>query len=321
MLQRIFFTCTLAVLWATATLASPTFPSQPIKLVVGFAPGGSADQNGRLLAQHLSTRLNQQVIVENRPGASGTIASRYVAEARPDGYTLLYLTSASHAILPHILDVRYDPIKDFSPVIMVGKVGMVLIANPKLPVQSVDDLVALSTQKPGEIAYASPGIASSHHLAMTLLNLDTQTQMIHVPYKGSAPALNDVVAGQVPFMIDTISTSLPLILEGRLKPIAVTSGVRSPLLPNIPTIAESGVEGFDVDVWGGISAPRGTPSEIVDRLNRELNAILADPDVLQSFRAKGSEGGGGTPDRFAQFIEEESRKWQRVIQAANIRAD
>lgn len=309
----------LAMLAAPALASAPSdYPTRPIKLVVGFAPGGSADTNCRLLAQHLTGRLGQQVIVENRPGASGTIAARSVAESSPDGHTLLYLTSASHAILPYLGDVGYDPIEDFSPVMMVGKVGMVLIANAKSPVQSVDDLVALSTGKPGEIAYASPGTASSHHLAMSLFNLDTNTQMIHVPYKGSAPALNDVVAGQVPFMIDTISTSLPLIQAGKIKPIAVTSGARSPLLPNIPTIAESGVTGFDVDVWGGISAPKGTPEAIIDRLNRELNEILAEPEVQKLFRAKGSEDGGGTPERFARFIKDEGQKWHHVIQAAGI---
>ena len=321
MLRRAFIALVMSVLATVSAHAADDYPNRPIRLVVGFAPGGSADTNCRLLAAHLSERLGQQVVVDNRPGASGTIAAQAVARSDPDGYTLLYLTSASHAILPFIMPLSYDPMADFSPVILVGKVGMVLIANPASPVSSLDELVAAARAKPGGVAFASPGTASSHHLAMALFNQNTHTEMLHVPYKGSAPALNDVVAGEVPFMVDTISTSLPLIEGGKVRAIAVTSAERSPLLPEVPTFAQAGVQGFDVDVWGGISAPAGTPRAIVERLNRELNAILANPEVRRIFRAKGSEGGGGSPEHFAAFIAAEGDKWREVIQTAGIKAN
>lgn len=301
----------------------PNFPSRALRIVVGFPPGGSSDSTVRLVASALQRQLGKPVLVDNRPGASGAIAAQMVAAARPDGYTLLYATSSSHAIAPHVNDkLGYDPVRDFTPIALAGRAGLVLTANKDLPVHSVAELVRYARQHPtGTLTYASPGQASSQHLALVMFSQVAGIQMRHVPYKGSAPGLMDLIGGQVDLMIDNITAPLPFIRDGKIRALAVTSAERAEMLPEVPTMAESGFPGFDVQAWGGIMAPAGVPPALTERLNREVNLALADPAVQKSMRDAGSVPQGGSSADFGAFVARESANWKRVIDAAGIKGD
>lgn len=323
MTQRRHFIAALAVGISAPLLAfaqAPDYPVRPVKILVGFPPGGSSDTTVRLLASALQKQMGQPVIVENRPGASGAIAAQAAAVARPDGYTLLYATSSSHAIAPHFNpNLGYDPLNDFTPITLIGRAGLVLSANDALPVHNIAELIRYARQQPPDtITYASPGQTSSQHLAMEIFSQAAGVQLRHVPYKGSAPGLMDLVGGQVNLMIDNVTAPLPFIRDGKIRPLAVTSAQRAEMLPDVPTMEESGMAGFDVQAWGGIMAPAHLPQALTDRLNREINLALADPAVRKTMHDAGSVPQGGSSDDFKRFVASESAFWKRAIHVAGI---
>jgi len=327
-LHRILLTALVAL--ASAYASAQTYPSKPIRLVVPFPPGGTTDILARDVGQRLTETLGQSVVIDNRPGAAGNVGSDIVAKSAPDGYTLLMCTVSSHAINPGLYSkLPYDHIKDFAPVILVARVPNVLEVNPAVPVNTVSDLIKLAKEKPGQINFASSGSGTSIHLSGELFKTMAGVDMVHVPYKGSAPALVDLVSGQVQVMFDNLPSSLGQINAGKLRAIAVTSAQRSPALPDLPTIAESGLPGFEATSWFGVLAPAGTPPAIVNRLNAEINKWLQSPDGKEKLLAQGalieprgeSVTAGGSPEQFAAFIRAETEKWAKVIKASGAKVD
>jgi tripartite-type tricarboxylate transporter receptor subunit TctC len=300
--------------------AAAQYPSKPVRLVVPAAASGPTDLLARIIAPKLAEALGQPVLVDNRGGAGGVVGTDIVAKAAPDGYTLA-LVFISHATNPAMAGkLPYDTARDFAPVTLVGYQTLLLVVNPSLPVNSVRDLVALARSKPGKLDYAADK-ASGPHLAGELLKASTGTAIVHIPYKGNGPALADVVAGQVPFMFNTISTSLPYVKAGKLKALAVTSAKRSPLAPDLPTMAESGLPGFEVTPWYGIVAPAGTPPEVIARLHAETVKVLRNPDTRALMEKQGIEVVGSSPQEFAAYIQSETAKWTKVVRAAGIHGD
>ena len=320
-LYRLGLTLSLAMLAAFAANAvADDYPNKSIRVIVGFPPGGINDIVARVVGERLGQSLGQAIIVENRPGAGGTIGADLVAKSRPDGYTLLMGSVSNIAMAPsQYKALPYDPAKDFAPVVLVAAAPNVLVFHPEFPAQSVKELIALARQKPGAINYASAGLGTSNHLTVELLQVMTGVQLNHVPYKGDAPGTADVVAGQVPMIFPTLPVALPFIKSGKLRPIAVSSAARSSLLPDIPTVAESGgLPEFEVSVWVGIFAPAGTPKEIVSRLNSEIAKIVRVPGVRERLAGLGAEPVGDTSEHFAAYIKAELAKWSRVAKAAGI---
>ena len=314
---------------ATSVSAQP-YPNKPIRLVVPFPAAGTTDILARDIGQRLTETLGQPVVIDNRPGAAGNVGSDIVAKSAPDGYTLLMCTVSSHAINPGLYSkLPYDHIKDFAPVILVARVPNVLEVNPGVPVYTVADLIKLAKEKPGEINFASSGSGTSIHLSGELFKTMTGVNMVHVPYKGSAPAITDLIGGQVQVMFDNLPSSLQQIKAGKLRAIAVTSAQRSPALPDLPTIAESGLPGFEATSWFGVLAPAGTPPAIINRLNAEINKWLQSPDGKEKLLAQGalieprgeSVTAGGSPEQFAAFIRSETDKWAKVIKASGAKVD
>lgn len=300
--------------------AAQQYPDRPIHLVVGFPPGGINDIAARLLAPELSTSFGQSVVVDNRPGAGGTIGAEFVAKARPDGYTLL-LGSVSNLAMAASLykSLPYNPIKDFTAIALVAASPNILVVHPDFPVHSIKDLIALAKQKPGTINYASAGIGTSNHLTVELLKVMAGIDLVHVPYKGDAPAVTAVLANQVPMMFPTLPVALPYIKAGRLRAIAVSSAKRSPLLPEVPTVAESGgLPKFAVSIWVGVVAPPGTPMAIVDKLNAAIRKAVELPSIRDHLQALGADPEGGTPEEFSAYIASETAQWREVAQAARI---
>lgn len=292
--------------------------SRPITLVVPYPPGGSADILARSIAQKLGAKLEQMVIVENKPGAGTAIGSKFVAESAPDGRTLLLGTVSSHAINPAMAKVGYDPVRDFVVVAPIASIPFVLVARQDSPYQKLSDVIAAAKQKPKTIGYASAGPGTSNHLAGEMLAGATDTQLMHVPYRGSAPALADVVAGHVPLMFDLQATAVPFIRQGKLRALAVSSVERSNLLPDVPTIAESGVPGFEVSAWFALFAPAKVPSEFVDRMSTEMAAIMQSPDMVHRLQELGGTPEGRSATAFAAYVKEEADKYGKVVQAAGL---
>jgi tripartite-type tricarboxylate transporter receptor subunit TctC len=302
--------------------AESNYPNRPISLIVTVPPGGAADFVARIIGSKLADALGQPVVTNNRGGAGGTIAAAAVAKSDPDGYTLLLNTIATHGIGPHLYpNLPYDPVKDFSPIILVAKLPLIMTVNAALPVQSVNDVIALAKARPGQLAFASAGNGGAPHLAGELFKTLTGTDLLHVPYRGSGPAVVDVVAGRIAIMFDAVPSLLPFITAGTLRPLAAASAERNRLLPDIPTFAELGYGGMDISLWYGIVAPAGTPQPIVQRLNAELVKILDAPDVRKSFADQGADTKGGTPEDFAAFMREESARWRTVVKQAGIKQD
>jgi tripartite-type tricarboxylate transporter receptor subunit TctC len=310
----------IAALAAGAAVAQQ-YPDRPIRLVIGFPPGGAMDILGRIAAQRLTDALGQQVVVDNRGGAGGTIATEIAARAVPDGYTL-HFVSLPHVINPHLYKkVNYDAVKDFAPIAQFVSVSLVLVVHPSLPAKSVRELIALAKARPGYINYASAGSGSSGHLAMELFKTMAGTNITHIPYKGTGPLLNDVLAGQVPVTIASLVGLVPQIQAGKLRGLGVTSARRSAVMPDLPTIAESGVPGYDVTQWFGMVAPAGTPPAVVSRLNSEMNKALAKPEVREMLATRGADAVGGTAADFAALIKKEDAKWAKVVKNSGARVD
>ena len=311
--------CAMGALVLDAAAADP-YPAKPIKIVVPYTPGGGADILTRTLAAALTPKLGQQVIVENRPGGNTIIGSEYVANAQPDGYTLL-LVPASFAINPSFYKVPYDTVKGFAPVGLVALVPLMLVANPNVQINSVKDLIDLAKAKPGKLTFASYGSGSPAHLAGELFKSMVGVDMLHIPYKGSAPALADVVAGHVAIMFSSMSPAVPLVKSGRLKGIAVSTAKRVPAMKDLPTIAEAGVPGYEVQAWNGIVAPAGTPKEIVAKLNRAIVEIVATKEFRDRISAQGFEPESSSPEEFAELIQRDILKWAKVIKDSGAKPD
>ncbi len=304
------------------TAASQGFPNRPVRVVVPFPAGGTTDLIARAVSQKLTESTGQPFVVDNRPGAGGNIGSELVAKSPPDGYTLLMGTVGTHAINPGLYPkMPYDHVRDFTPVILVAGVPNVLVVNPSLPVNSVQELIAYAKANPGKLNFASSGNGTSIHLSGELFKTMAGVQMTHVPYKGSAPALQDLVGGQVQLMFDNLPSSLALIKGGKLKPLAVTSLSRAAALPDVPTLAESGLPGFEASSWFGLLAPAGTPPAVVTKLNTEVAKWLASPEAKEKLLAQGAIAAGGTPEDFAKHIAAETAKWQKVVKESGAKVD
>ena len=308
-----------ALLSAFTASAADDWPSRPVKIIVPFAPGGSTDVVARILADKLQAELRQPFVVENRAGAGGNIGADVVAKSNPDGYTLLMGTTGVLAINNYLYkDMSFDPQRDFAPVSYTSLITNILVVNANVPAKTVQDLVALAKAKPGELTFASSGAGSSTHLSAELFKSMTGTNILHVPYKGSSQAITDVMAGQVTMLIDNAPSSLPFVQQGKLRALGVTSLKRMPALPDVPTIDESGVKGYESLSWSGIVAPAATPRPIIMKLNAAIEHVLAMPDVKKKFADLGVEPVGGAPENFARHIKAESEKWGRVVKTANI---
>jgi len=327
-LQR--FTLAALVAVSAAHASAQPYPSKPIRLVVPFPAGGTTDILARDVGQRLTESWKQPVVVDNRPGAAGNLGTEIVAKSAPDGYTLEMCTVSSHAINPGLYSkLPYDHIKDFAPVILVARVPNVLEVNPGVPVKTVADLIKLAKEKPGQINFASSGSGTSIHLSGELFKTMTGVDMVHVPYKGSAPAIADLMGGQVQVMFDNLPSSLQQIKAGKLRAIAVTSAQRAPALPDVPTISESGVPGFEATSWFGVVAPAGTPPAIIKQLNAEIDKWLQSPEGREKLMAQGAlidQRGetvmaGGSPEQFAAFMRAETEKWAKVIKASGAKVD
>lgn len=302
-----------------AMSAQAAFPDHPIKVVNGFAAGGGSDILLRTIAPAIGEILGQPLIVEYRTGAGGNLAMEAVARAAPDGYTLL-MGSPGLATNPSLYaSLPFDPLKDFAPVSLVGTVQNVLVANPALPVKSVQDLVALAKQKPGALNYASPGVGTSLHLAGELFKLDTGTDIVHVAYKGGGQAQTDVVGGQVQMMFNVVPSALPLVQGGKLRPLAVTGPHRAESLPDVPTMIEAGVPGYTALTWNGLLAPAGTPPEVIARLNDAIVKAMRSPQMKERLAKIGQDAASSTPAEFAAFLRDETAKWSKVIRASGIK--
>jgi tripartite-type tricarboxylate transporter receptor subunit TctC len=286
---------------------------------VPFAPGGGTDILARVIGQKLTESMGQQVVVDNRAGAGGNIGAELTAKAPRDGYTIL-MVSASYAVNASLYPLAFDPIKDLAPITQVASVPFVLVAHPALPANNAKELIALARARPGSLNYASSGNGSAPHLAGELLTMSTNTQMVHVPYKGGAPALTDVLAGQVQLLFSTVIQGLPHIKAGKLKAIAIASLKRSPALPQVATLDESGVSGYDVTNWFGVLAPGGTPAPILVKLNGEIVKHLQSPDLAQRLAAEGADPVGGSARDFERLIQRDIDKYTRIVKAAGISA-
>ena len=312
--------CLLSPAWA-----DPSYPNKPIRIIVPFTPGGSPDVLARTLGQKISESTGAPVLIENVPGAGGTIGADRVAKASADGYTLLMGHVGTLAVAPAVYpNLPYDPIKSFAPVAWVAKVPNVLAVHPSLPVQNVAELVKYLKANPGKVNYGSGGNGSAAHLAMEYFKLSTQTFVVHVPYRGTAPSVTDAVAGQIQMVFTGAPALVPMVRAGKLRAIAVSSPKRLDLLPDVPTLAESGVkglEGFEADQWYGLVAPAGTPAAVVQKLNQVVNANLSTPDVVGRLKSEGATATPTSPEGFAQLIQREIKRWRPVVMNAKITAD
>lgn len=305
----------------TASAAAKDYPTKPIRMIIPFPPGGGSDVTGRVVAAALSERLGRQVIVDNRPGAGGIIGTELAAHAPKDGYTLL-MVSLAHTVIPwlHDLKGRYDPIKSFAPVALIAASPVVLVVNPAVPVQSVADLVALAKKQPGKLQYASAGIGSVTHLAGELFKHAAKVDILHVPFKGAGPATLDVVAGHTNLLFGGLLATVPHVRSGRLRALGVGSLKRNPILPDVPSIAESGVSAYETVNWFGLVAPAAIPAAIVERLHREVTAVQNLPEVQKQFDADGATVLRMRPGEFQAYMVADMSKWERVVKEGGIKA-
>jgi tripartite-type tricarboxylate transporter receptor subunit TctC len=313
---------------ATAALASAApaaaqdagdWPQKPITIIIPYAPGGFADTRMRLLASKLEPRLKQNVIVENRAGAGGVVGTTFIARAKPDGYTIGTGNLAPLSVNPSLMQsIPYDPVKDLAPVILIENSPLVLSVGKSVKADNLKELIALAKSEPGKLTFGSSGVGGAHHLSGEMFGEQADIKIIHVPYKGGSLASTDLMGGHITMMFEMGYAALPAIKGDKVRPIAVTASKRLAVLPDVPTMAEAGLPGYESYNWQGIIAPAGTPRPIIDRLNKELNAVLKDPDVAKAIDDSGSQAAGGTPEEFAAFIQSETQKWAQVIKEANI---
>lgn len=320
------FSAGLGSLLIGAVLAGPAaaqdagnWPQRPVSLVVPYAAGGFADTRMRLLARHLAKDLKQPVVVENKAGAGGVVGTKLVAQAEPDGYTIGTASLAPMSVNPYLMtNIGYDVKKDLAPVILIENSPMVLSVHPSVPAASVQELIELAKKSPGTLTFGSSGVGGAHHLSGEMLKQSAGIDVVHVPYKGGSPAASDLMAGHITMMFEMGYAAMPAIQGDKVRPLAVTSTHRLAVLPDVPTMQEAGVAGFESYNWQGIIVPAGTPKPIIHTLNASLNRILKDPEVVKAINDSGSEAGGGSPEDFAQFVDKESAKFQALIKRANI---
>ena len=312
----------LASLFAVTNVLAQTYPDRPVRIIVGYPPGGGTDLVARLIQQPLSVRWGQPLVIDNRPGANAIIAAEAVARAKPDGYTLLMAYATEIAVNPAtVKKLPYDPVRDFTPVMQLAGAPLVLAVNPALAAKEVSDLVALARAKPGTLSYSSSGSGSVHHFAGELFKLQTGADLLHIPYKGSGPATADAVSGQVQVTYASVASVLRFVQAGRLRALAVTSKKRSPQLPDVPSMTEAGLADFELTSWYGLLAPAGTPPEIVARIHADAAAALGSSELQKSFATQGLDPAGSTPREFGDFIRAEAAKFGRIAKAGNIRAE
>ncbi|MFC6282393.1 MULTISPECIES: Bug family tripartite tricarboxylate transporter substrate binding protein [Polaromonas] len=313
---------TAAVFGAANPVSAQTFPDKPIRIVVPFAAGGSSDLLARSVARFMSDGLKVPVIVDNRPGAGGVIAMDAVAHAAPDGYTVLFATNGTHSIGPALYPARkIDPLKDLAPIGLLHTLPNILLVNPGVPAKNVSELIAYAKANPGKLNFASAGNGSASHLFGELFKISAGIDIVHVPYKGGGAAMPDLMAGQVSMMLETIPNAIPHVRSGKLNALAVTSGKRSSAAPEIPTVAESGIPGFDASSWTGLSAPAGTPKAIISILNAETVRIARIPAYLDTLKTMGTDATSSTPEAFDAYTRKDIAKWTAVVKKANVRVE
>ncbi|MDT6963192.1 tripartite tricarboxylate transporter substrate binding protein [Cupriavidus sp. SZY C1] len=310
----------VAVAACAPLLAAAAYPDRPIRMIVPYSAGGGADNTARVIAQRMSASMGQQVVIDNRPGAAGVIGEEAVAKATPDGYTVLYDASA-FAVNPSLRKMSFDPLKDLVPISLVATAANILVVPPNAPYKTVKDFIAYAKANPGKLTFASAGSGSGSHLAGELLNAKAGIDLLHVPYKGGAPALTDVMGNQVSAYFGNVASTLNYTKSGKLKALAVTSLKRNPGLPDTPTLAESGLPEFQVLEWNGVWVPKGTPPDVVARLAKEVQDAVADPQVQDKLRQMGLEPVGNTPQQFGKFVQGEAARWGALVKQRNIRAE
>ena len=313
--------CAFALSLCVAGAALAAYPQRAITIVVPTAPGGGNDVIARTVGQKMSALLGQPVIVENKAGANGAIASEYVARAPADGYTLMLGYVATHAVNPALQKLRYDPVADFAPIGLIATSQTLMVASTKAGIRDTQDLVTQERVKPGKFAYASAGNGTAPHFAAELFEISTGTRMIGVPYKGAAPAVTDTISGQTQVMFPSLFTALPYVKGGQLQALGVAGPKRSPLLPNVPTLKEQGIQGVDVQQWYGLFAPARTPPAVVTALNQALQQSLADQDIVHRLAQHGADAEASSPAQFGELVKTELAKWRGVVQRAHIRVD
>ena len=321
-MNRFAFLISLFLLFSTAAFAQSPWPDKPVRWIVPYAAGGFADIRARRIGIDLAKRLGQPVVIENRTGAGGVIGTDAVAKAAPDGYTIGMGNLAALAVNVSLMKkLPYDPLKDLQPVVLIERSALILTAGPALQSKTLQELIAFAKANPGRLGFGSSGVGGAHHLSGEMLKLRTGIDIVHVPYKGGAPAAADVMAGHLPMMFEMGYAAVPSVKGGKIRALAVTSTRRLPLLPDVPTMAEAGLPGFESANWQGLVVPAATPRAIVERLNREFNAILALPEQREAILSSASEVGGGTPEEFRDLIRSETAKWAEVVKAAKIRPE
>ena len=311
--------CALSALAAGA--AAQQYPSKTVRFVVPFVAGGPTDIQGRMLGEKLGQRLGQQFIIDNRGGANGNIGLELTAKAPPDGYTIVIATVGTWAVNPSLYkNMPFDPVKDFAPIMQVSSSPGVLVVHPSVPVKNVKELIALAKAKPGKLDYGSSGVGGFGHISGALFCLMTKTEMVHIPYKSSAPSLTDLIAGQIQVLFNNAISTVPFIKSGQTRALAVTSLKRMNALPDLPSLDETGIKGYDNSSWSAVAAPAGTPKEIITKLNTELNQILKLPDVQERNASFGADPVGGTPEQYGEYLKSEIAKFARVVKEAKISA-
>jgi tripartite-type tricarboxylate transporter receptor subunit TctC len=317
--MRPYFALALALAGVTFSAHAQNYPTRAVRLVVPFAPGGSTDIVARVLAQKLNEMWGQPVLVDNRAGGSTVIGTEIVAKAPPDGHTLL-VTPAPFTIVPSLAaKLPYDPHKDFEPITLINTTPLVVVVHPGVPAKSIRELVALAKSRPGSLNFGSSGSGGSNHLAGELFNAMAGVKMVHVPYKGNAPALTDLVGGHVDLLFNGLTSALPLIKSGKLRPLGMTSLKRAAALPEVPTVDEQGLKGFQAVAWNGLSAPARTPKDVIAKLNADVLRVIRSAELIEKLRAEGSDPVGSSVSDYAAFLREEIAKWAKVIKFANIK--
>jgi tripartite-type tricarboxylate transporter receptor subunit TctC len=320
-MQRRTFVAGAAATLALPTLRAQTLPNGPVRIIVGFAPGGGTDILARVIGQKLQEMWKTSVIVENKAGASGTIAADYVAKQPGDGNTLLMAHINSQAITPALQKVNYDPAKDFQPIVLVGVTPNLLICNESQPAKTVHDLVELCRKNPGKVSFGSAGTGSAQHLALEMFMLAAKVKAIHVPYKGSGPMLTDLIGGTVQYSFDTMTAATPHVKSGKAIAIAQTRLQRVKAYSNVPTMAESGFPGFEATTWYGLAGPAKMPAALAKRMNEDVNKVMQMPDVIEKLDASGAQDGGGSPEKFGEFMHTEQVKWAKIIKDGGVKGE